>query len=143
MRPTPMSEEVYTVEQFAERLKLHPKTVLRFIREGRLRATKVGRSYRILRADLEAFGGLAPARPAAQARVTTIVDIPDVTPQDAQRIASQFTSARMTAEQHPDPMSIDIAHDPARRTVKVVLVGSPGDVAAMLRMLDVWLEQGR
>ena len=28
-----MSEEVYTVEQFAERLKLHPKTVLRFIRD--------------------------------------------------------------------------------------------------------------
>jgi excisionase family DNA binding protein len=138
-----MSEEVYTVEQFAERLKLHPKTVLRFIREGRLRATKVGRSYRILRADLEAFGGLAPTRPAALARVTTIVDIPDVTPQDAQRIATQFTSARMAAEQHPDPMSIDIAHDPARRTVKVVLVGSPGDIAALLRMLDVWLEQGR
>ena len=32
-----MSEDVYTVEQFAERLKLHRKTVLRFIREGRLR----------------------------------------------------------------------------------------------------------
>ena len=36
-----MSEEVYTVGQFAERLKLHPKTVLRFIHEGRVRAVKV------------------------------------------------------------------------------------------------------
>ena len=49
-----MSEEVYTVEQFAERLKLHPKTVLRFIKDGRLRAVKVGKSYRILRTEMEA-----------------------------------------------------------------------------------------
>ena len=33
-----MSGESYTAEQAAERLKLHPKTVLRMIREGRLKA---------------------------------------------------------------------------------------------------------
>ena len=55
-----MSEEVYTVEQFAERLKLHPKTVLRFIKDGRLRAVKVGKSYRILRTDMEAMTGMTP-----------------------------------------------------------------------------------
>lgn len=141
MLPTPMSEEVYTVEQFAERLKLHPKTVLRFIREGRLRATKVGRSYRILRADLEAFGGLAQHTRPPAARVTTIVDVVDVTPEEAQRIAALFTSARMGGEPHAEPMSIDVAHDPMRRTVKVVMIGAALDAAAMLRMLNAWLEQ--
>ena len=67
-----MSEEVYTVEQFAERLRLHPKTVRRFIREGRLRAVKVGRSYRILRSDMEAFG--IPRSNAAPVRVTVDPD---------------------------------------------------------------------
>jgi len=138
-----MSEELYTVEQFAERLKLHPKTVLRFIREGRLRATKVGRSYRIQRAELEAFGGLAPQDRPAAARVTSIVDVADVTPAEAQRIATLVTSARMSAEQLPDPMTVDVAHDPVLRSVKVVMVGSAIDTAAMLRMLHAWLEQGR
>jgi excisionase family DNA binding protein len=39
-----------TVEQAAEELKLHPKTVLRYIHEGRLEATRIGKAYRIDRA---------------------------------------------------------------------------------------------
>lgn len=136
-----MSEQVYTVEQFAERLKLHPKTVLRFIREGRLRAVKVGRSYRILRSELEAFG-LAPAPPdVGRVRVTSIVDVPDISPARAQHLARLVTSARTGADAQPEPMRIDVAHDPDLRQVKVIVVGSPADVASMLRMIGLWLEQ--
>jgi excisionase family DNA binding protein len=136
-----MSEEVYTVEQFAERLKVHPKTVLRFIREGRLRAVKVGRAYRILRSDLEAFGVVLPRSTAA--RVTAIVDVPGVSPERAQQIARTLTSTRMGAETPADPMSLNVAHDPLTKQVKVVLVGSPMDVAALLRVVDVLIEQAR
>ncbi len=52
-----MSEELYTVEFAARRLKLHPTTILRFIRDGRLAATKVGKSYRILRSELDRLAG--------------------------------------------------------------------------------------
>jgi len=138
-----MSEEVYTVEQFAERLKLHPKTVLRFIREGRVRAVKVGRSWRILRSELEAFGGFSPAANAAGVRVTAIVDVPDISAERAQRLAAFVTSARLGAETPPRPMSLDVAHDPALRHVKVVVVGAADDVATLLRVLNFWLEQGR
>ncbi len=119
----PMSEEVYTVEQFAERLKLHPKTVLRFIRDGRLRAVKVGKSYRILRTDMEAMTGARPRERPSAARVTSIVDLPDVGAELAQRFAKTLPSARMGQDAHPDPMSIDVAYDPPRRHLKVVIVG--------------------
>lgn len=138
-----MSEDVYTVEQFAERLKLHPKTVLRFIHEGRLRAVKVGRSYRILRSEMEAFGGFTPPAGAAGARVTSIVDVPDISPERAQRLASFVTSARMGPDAPARPMSVDVAHDPGLRHLKVVIVGSLEDVATMLRLLNFWLDQGR
>jgi excisionase family DNA binding protein len=131
-----MSEEVYTVEQFAERLKLHPKTVLRFIREGRVRAVKVGKSYRILRSDFDAFTGVLPRERPSRARVTAIVDLWDVTPEAAQRLARLLPSARMGQETPPDPMSIDVVHDTTKSHVKVVLVGAPGDVASMLRMVE-------
>jgi excisionase family DNA binding protein len=130
-----VSEEVYTVEQFAERLKLHPKTVLRFIREGRLRAVKVGKSYRILRSELEAMTGIVPGAGRSEARVTAIVDVPDVSPEGAERLARLLPSARMGREGHAEPMSIDVAHDRVRRQVKVVIVGSPADTAAMLQMV--------
>src|SRR5262245_37744597 len=42
-------DELCTVHFAADRLKLHPKTVQRLIREGRLRATRIGKSYRIRR----------------------------------------------------------------------------------------------
>lgn len=133
-----MSEEIYTVEQFAERLKLHPKTVLRFIREGRLRAVKVGKSYRILRSELEAMTGVIHASgPAASTRVTSIVDLPDIGPDLAERIARQVPAVRMAQEAHADPMSLNVAYDPGRRHLKVVIVGSIEDTAVMLKMVQV------
>jgi excisionase family DNA binding protein len=138
-----MSEEIYTVEQFAERLKLHPKTVLRFIREGRLRAVKVGKSYRILRSELEAMTGVLQASgPAATARVTSIVDLPDVGAELAERLARQVPAVRMAQEAHADPMSLNVAYDPARRHLKVVIVGSIEDTAVMLKMIQVMAGHG-
>jgi hypothetical protein len=110
--------------------------VLRFIREGRLRAVKLGKSYRILRSDFDAFAGVVPKERPAGARVTAIVDLPGMSPEAAQRLARVLPSARMGQTAHPDPMSIDVVHDPDRDHVKVVLIGAPGDVASMLRMVE-------
>ncbi|SRR5258706_15430888 len=135
-----MSEEVYTVEQFAERLKLHPKTVLRFIREGRLRAVKVGKSYRILRTDMVAMTGFVRSSEFRVARVTSIVDIPEVAADLAQLLARQLPAMRLSQAAHPDPMSLDVAYDTVRRHLKVVIVGSPADTAAMLKMVQILAE---
>lgn len=135
-----MSEEVYTVEQFAERLKLHPKTVLRFIREGRLRAVKVGKSYRILRTEMEAMTGVVRGAVQKAPRVTSIVDMTDVEPELAQRLARLLPSLRTGQTAHPDPMSLDVAYDTARKQLKMVIVGSPDDTAAVLKMIQVLSE---
>ena len=136
-----MSEAFYTVEHAAERLKLHPKTVLRFIKDGRLRATRIGKAYRILASDLDALaGGGAPKPVAASARVTAILDVPGATTELAQRLGRFLPSARMGNQAHPDPMNLDIAYDPARQALKLVMVGSPGDVAQMLKLTEAWLD---
>jgi len=132
-----MSEEVYTVEHAAERLKLHPKTVLRFIRDGKLRATRLGKSYRILRSDLESLAGAPAGRTdGPSVRVTSVVDLEGLDPARAQRLATMLSSVRLGNEARPDPMNITIAHDPARDSVKVVMVGSPADTAGMLRLIQ-------
>ena len=135
-----MSEEVYTVEQFAERLKLHPKTVLRFIKDGRLRAVKVGKSYRILRSDMEAMTGVVLGPVAKAPRVTSIVDMDDVSPDLAQRLGRMLPSLRMGREARPDPMSLNVVYDEAHRHLKIVIVGSPGDTSAILSMIKTFTE---
>ena len=137
---SPMSEEVYTVEQFAERLKLHPKTVLRFIKDGRLRAVKVGKSYRILRSDMEAMTGVVLGPVAKAPRVTSIVDMDDVPPDLAQRLGRMLPSLRMGREARPDPMSLNVVYDEAHRHLKIVIVGSPGDTSAILAMIKTFTE---
>lgn len=49
------SETLMTVEQVASYLQLNKLTVYKYIREGRLPAVKLGRSFRVLRVDVERF----------------------------------------------------------------------------------------
>lgn len=142
-----VSEEFYTVDQSAQRLSLHPKTVLRLIHEGRLRATRIGKAYRVLRSDLDAFAGVAPSRAAAptrpRARVTAIADIADLSPDQATRLANALQAALVSSEARAEPVQLDTAYDPIRHSLKAIVVASPGDAAALLRMVEPLLEAVR
>jgi excisionase family DNA binding protein len=86
-------EGFLTVEQVASRLKVTEPTVRDWIKSGALRASKlnigekVGRLYRVLPADLEAF-----VRAGQSARVRSEVDIQA----EAARIVSLAASRRKT-----------------------------------------------
>lgn len=48
-------EEFYTVNQAATVLKVHPLTVRRYIKEGKLKAVRIGGNVRIALNELRAF----------------------------------------------------------------------------------------
>lgn len=50
-----MAEQLLTVAQVATWLNVHPETVLRWVRSGKLPGSKLGREWRFQRADVEAF----------------------------------------------------------------------------------------
>lgn len=50
-----MSKDYYTVKQISNMLNIHPKTIQRYIREGKLRAPKIGKGWRITGHDLSTF----------------------------------------------------------------------------------------
>lgn len=136
-----MSSPFLTVEQAAEVLDLHPKTVRRMIREGRLRATRIGKSYRILEADLAHFaGGRKPAERELAARVTSVVDVEHVDQSTAERVARYLPAALNTREARPDPMTLSVMYDPERQHLKISLAGAPSRVAAMYALIDLALE---
>ncbi|MDA1060224.1 MAG: helix-turn-helix domain-containing protein [bacterium] len=50
-----MIEKFLTTEQVANILQMHPFTILKFIREGKLKGLKLGRVYRIKESDVHEF----------------------------------------------------------------------------------------
>ena len=48
-------DRLLTVPEVAERLRVHPITVRRHIKAGRLRAVRVGRSVRVRASDVDAY----------------------------------------------------------------------------------------
>jgi excisionase family DNA binding protein len=137
------NDELCTVDFAAERLKLHPKTVLRFIHEGRLKATRVGKAYRILRADLDALAGLpAPAeRPPQDAWVTCIVDVPGVGHELAQKWGRTLPAVLQGRCGAGPPLRADVIYEPERSHLKIIVVGSPDDTVEVMSLIRAWLGQ--
>lgn len=50
-----MIENFFTTEQVANILQVHPFTILKFIKEGKLQGIKLGRVYRIKESDVQIF----------------------------------------------------------------------------------------
>lgn len=50
-----MIEKFLTTEQVANILQVHPFTILKFIKEGKLKGIKLGRVYRMKESDVHKF----------------------------------------------------------------------------------------
>ena len=95
-----MSNQYYTVEQISSMLDIHPKTVQRYIREGKLRAVKIGKGWRVTGHDLSTFTetGLKDANPGSDnadritASASAVVDIDVGSRDDAIRIMNALTA---------------------------------------------------
>ena len=48
-------ENFFTTEQVANILQVHPFTILKFIKQGKLKGIKLGRVYRIKESEVQAF----------------------------------------------------------------------------------------
>lgn len=53
MPTTIAGETIYTLKEVAEGLGVHYQTVKGWVAEGKIRASKIGRSYRVTEAELK------------------------------------------------------------------------------------------
>jgi excisionase family DNA binding protein len=141
-----MGTDLYSVEQVAELLDLHVRTVRAYVREGRLKAMRIGKQYRIARADLEELLGRPVSEPSAVSRtrhvdVSTIVDIDVVSPDQAMRIANGLVAAaNMNARTGQERLRLDTSYDEARARLKLVVMGDLAPVMAILEMVAQYME---
>ncbi|MEV4467506.1 helix-turn-helix domain-containing protein [Micromonospora echinofusca] len=135
-----MSEEMFSVEQVAERLGLHVRTVRGYIRAGRLRAVRIGKQYRIARADLDALTGRPAPAGGAAVEVSSILQIDGVDRAAADRLATLVLATANTNHQPAHPLRIQTVHDEERNRMKIVILGGASATADVLRLVDAVLD---
>lgn len=140
MRTTVMPKELYSVSEIANLLGLHVKTVRNYIRSGQLKSTRVGKQYRILKADLEAFAGSAIEIPGSAntsrfLEVSCILQIDAIDPASSNRIIDLLMAA---AKGHhgKQPMQINTIYYEQQNRLKVFVSGSIESTTIILKMVD-------
>ncbi|MCO6003954.1 helix-turn-helix domain-containing protein [Actinoallomurus purpureus] len=140
-----MDDKMYSVEAVADLLGLHVRTVRGYIRSGRLKAVRIGKQYRIARADLEELTGKpesATERPAAAlVEVSSIVQVDDVDRRTADRLSTLVLSAAQSGSDPGQPLHIQVVHEEKRR-MKIVILGGAAATAEVLQLIEAVLGEG-
>jgi excisionase family DNA binding protein len=142
-----MPLELYSIEQVAELLALHARTVRNYVRAGRLKAVRIGKQYRIARADLEAFTGqplsefaIDPAARTRHVEISSMVQIDAVSPEEMQRVSNLLLGAAKGRRQNDEPLRIETIYDAARARLKVIIVGGLQVTGDVLKLVAAALE---
>jgi excisionase family DNA binding protein len=141
-----MADDVLSIEQVAERLGLHVRTVRRYVREGRLKAVRIGKQYRVARAALAELTGshvsAASGGPHAgrHIEVSSILQVDGIDAGAANRVTTGLLSAVNGRSDPADPLRIDTIYDPSRARLKVILTGSVDRTVPLLKFVRAYLE---
>ncbi|KOG47418.1 helix-turn-helix domain-containing protein [Streptomyces decoyicus] len=138
-----MNERFYSVEQVAERLGLHVRTIRSYVRDGRLPAVRIGKQYRIAHEDLEAFTGrpvpAPPSETAGQQRhteVSSIVEIDAISAETADRVTTLLMGAAANRRPEDEPLRVETAYDAERARMKIIVLGGLGVTARLFDYIE-------
>jgi len=145
-----VSASLYSVDQVAELLGLHVKTVRNYVRDGRLKATRIGKQYRIARADLEEFTGASvpvPAREgASQTRtveVSAVVQVEAIGRDEVSWLANTITGHSLGPPPDGERLRVENVYDEERAVLRIIVHGGPGRCAELLGVIDTLLKERR
>jgi excisionase family DNA binding protein len=135
-----MEQDLYSVEQVAEMLHLHVKTVRNYVREGRLKAVRIGKQYRISGDDLAAMTGRSaaslkpePVRRERHVEVSSIIEIDAVSPETANRLM-------MLSLNVGSGLRVETIYNRERAHMKIIVTGSMESNAHCFQFISTVLE---
>jgi len=130
-----MTEKFYTVDEIAEMVKIHPKTIQRYIREGKLKASKVGKSWRVTGHDLSTFTEgssdnliappiLGESAEQKEIKVSAVIDIPVSNTDASVRIATTLTAISNAKPAEYGASSMQTQYLMSEKMIRVMVWGS-------------------
>lgn len=136
-----MQNKYYSVEKISKLLDIHPKTVQRYIREGKIRATKIGKSWRISGHDLSAFTESTKKLqiydvPKKEVKISCVADIDVFDSEEAVRIINALTAALNVKPPEFGNSTMYAQYLIHENKVRVTLWGNIAFMTAMMQSIE-------
>ncbi|MDF2592368.1 MAG: binding protein excisionase family [Clostridia bacterium] len=159
-----MEGKFYTIDQVAELLGLHHKTIRKFITDGKLGASKVGKQWRITGHDLSVFIEKDNDKEGSEKineelnvdcytvekgieivseriSVSAVVDMKEIEKDEYIRISNTLIALANCKDPEVGKSSIHIKYDEKDRRSKVILWGSVKFIEDMLETISMLTEK--
>jgi excisionase family DNA binding protein len=142
-------KDFYTPDEVAELLDLHVRTIRRYIHEGRLKASRIGKQYRVTASDLDAFVGsdqaeraIASAGRRRRVLVSTTVDIEAISPQETYRITTALTGAFNAKQEGGSGKRLDCIYYEEQGRLRIIINAELETANAVLGLIGFILADG-
>jgi excisionase family DNA binding protein len=138
-----MANDLLSIGEVAQRLGLHVKTVRNFVRNGRLSAVRIGKSYRIKRADLDMLIGSSdlPSDRQRHMETSSIIDVTAIDQPSVIRLCNALNAAANSHTGDEGTLGLHTIYNEERAHLKIVLTGSPRNVSSLLQFVATLLDQ--
>lgn len=158
-----MENQFYTIDKIAEILGMHHKTIRKFITEGKLAASKVGKQWRISGHDLSLFieknnvnindkniaeesnidfftNGEVKETINQKVNVSTVVDINDVDKEEYFRVSNTLIAVMNCKDSKMGKSTINMKYNEKENRLKILLWGSVSFIEGMLDSISMLVE---
>lgn len=142
-----MEQKLYSIEDLVPILKLHSKTILRFIHEGKIRARKVGRTWMVQQDALDYYlqgDSVGPTREtqkpedvARRITVSAVIEIEEQNSDEATRLSNSLLALLNSKDDSFGKSRFDFFYYPEIQKAKYVLYGSPKFISLILETFHV------
>ena len=162
-----MDNKFYTIEEIADLLGMHHKTIRKFITEGKLGASKMGKQWRISGHDLSVFmesnnvnvsinnklkgneanDGVDITYATGEAlegqhkvNVSTVVDIDEISKDDYIRISNTLIAVANCKDPEILKSTINVKYDESDKRIRVILWGGIKYIEIMLSTISALMD---
>ncbi|MBN7773631.1 helix-turn-helix domain-containing protein [Clostridium aminobutyricum] len=153
-----MPNKFYTIDQVAEILDMHHKTIRKFITDGKLGASKIGKQWRISEYELNSFmennrdksignpevGFSIQEGPATfikkRINVSTVIDISEIDKDQYMRISNALIAIMNCKDPEMQNSTIHMKYNEKENRLKVLLWGQVKFTEEMLDSITLLVE---
>ncbi|CZR98535.1 MULTISPECIES: helix-turn-helix domain-containing protein [unclassified Clostridioides] len=150
-----MDEKFYTIDQVAEILEMHHKTIRKFIKDEKLKANKVGKQWRISKEDLDRFMDVKSDENNGlefklnsykelgcipKVNVSTVVDINSISNNEYSRLSNLLLALVNNPTSMSSGSTINLKYNENENRLRVMLWGDIKFIEDMLGSISILIE---
>ncbi|MGX9755394.1 helix-turn-helix domain-containing protein [Clostridioides difficile] len=154
-----MEEKFYTIDQVANILEMHHKTIRKFIKDGKLKANKVGKQWRVSQEDLNSFMDVKSENKdkgdngiefrmnlsknlasIPKVNVSTVVEINSISDNEYSRLSSLLLALTNNPTSISSGSTINLKYTENENRLRVMLWGDIKFIEDMLSSISLLIE---